>query len=118
MYLVSKTNAQPVQQSARRSAPSSTDLSWLPNLPLTAKHKAPPICGVGILYSQKADAVLHVFETENLQEGINSMCQLRVSTTDLDACCQLLWMEEPNPARRTLIAHCLLARQRDLTPPQ
>lgn len=78
------------------------NVSWLPSLPLTKKHNAPPISGLGILYSEELEQVLHVFETDNLKEGINRISRNQAAALNIDPGCRLHWLEIANPARRAL----------------
>ena len=76
------------------------EVCWLPSLPLTKKHKAPQISGLGIFYSEELEKVLHVFETDNLKEGINTNSRDQAAALNIDPTCRLHWMEIANPARR------------------
>ncbi len=76
------------------------EVCWLPSLPLTKKHKAPPIGGLGILYSEELEKVLHVFETDNLQEGIHKSSRDQAAALNVDPGCRLHWLEISNPVRR------------------
>ncbi len=101
-----QANDSAVAHVINRTENSNTDLGdtpevcWLPSLPLTKKHKAPPISGLGILYSEELEKVLHVFETDNLKEGINKISRNQAAALNIDPTCRLHWMEITNPARR------------------
>lgn len=76
------------------------EVCWLPSVPLTKKYKVPPISGLGILYSEELDRVLHVFETDNLKDGINNRSRDQAAALNIDPGCRLHWMEITNPTRR------------------
>lgn len=69
------------------------EVSWLPSLPLTRKYKAPPICGLGVLYSEELDRILQVFETDNLKNDIKRFSRAQAAALNIDPNCRVHWLE-------------------------
>jgi len=78
------------------SAQSPVQVCWLPSLPLTQKQKAPPICGLGILYSEDLEQILQVFETDNLKQGVKGFSRDQAAALNIDPNCRVYWMEINN----------------------
>lgn len=76
------------------------DVYLLPSLPLTNKHKAPAISGIGIIYSEELDRVLQVFQTDNLREEIKGFSRDQAAALNVDPGCRLHWLELSNPVNR------------------
>jgi len=96
-----KTERGKMQQSTNGvayldSAQSPVQVCWLPSLPLTQKQKAPPICGLGILYSEDLDQILQVFETDNLKQGVKGFSRDQAAALNIDPNCRVYWMEINN----------------------
>lgn len=79
---------------------SHIEVSWLPSLPLTKKHKAPPVGGIGILYSEELEQILQVFETDNLKEGVKGFSRDQAAAFNIDPNCRLYWLEISHPRQR------------------
>lgn len=98
-------------ETTHTATPSDTiEVCWLPSVPLTQKHKAPPISGLGILYSEAMESVLQVFETDNLSEGITGFSQDQAAALSIDPACRLCWIEITNPAHRSIIKMTLMTQ--------
>lgn len=109
MYQATGTAVAPVER-IDAGIEDKLEVCWLPSLPLIKKHKAPPISGLGILYSEELDRVLHVFETENLKESINKFSRDQAAALNIDPGCRLHWMETANPIQRAYAKLKLLAK--------
>lgn len=88
------------------------EVCWLPSLPLTQKHKAPPVEGLGILYSEELDEVLQVFETGNLQRDIKKFSMTQTTALNIDPDCRLHWLEISNAGDRERIRRALQSKVR------
>ncbi len=115
MYKAAR-NTQPLYDASNSHAfgieDENIEVCWLPSLPLTHKHKAPPIKGLGILYSEELEEVLQVFETSNLCEDIKKFSYGQAIALNIDPACRLHWLEISNPERTYSLKHSLQARVR------
>lgn len=84
---------KPSQITIVDTASKPVEISWLPSLPLTRKYKAPPICGIGVLYSEELDRILQVFETDNLKDDIKRFSRAQAAALNIDPNCRVHWME-------------------------
>lgn len=85
---------------SQSTAANAVEVCWLPSLPLTKKQKAPPVCGIGILYSEELDQILQVFETDNLKESVKGFSRDQAAAFNIDPNCRLHWLEISNPKCR------------------
>lgn len=90
------------------------DVRWLPSMPLLNKRNAPPVAGIGILYSEEQDRVFHIFETANLHSSINSCTRRQTSALARDPNCRLSWYETNEECERIRIID-LLGRKNSVT---
>lgn len=85
---------------------AALEVRWLPSMPLLNKRSTPSVAGIGILYSEELDQIFHVFETEDLNQSINSCCRQQASALAQDPSCRICWYEstDSDERKRLLIA--------------
>lgn len=102
----------------KTTIPSAVQLQvrWLPSMPLLNKRNTPPVAGIGMLYSEESDRILHVFETDNLQRSINSCSRHQATALGQDPNCRISWYEmAPGTARKQLFNDLLTKVATNLT---
>lgn len=90
-------------------SPATIKVCWLPSLQLTKKHMAPPVTGIGILYSEELDVILQVFKTDNLRNSLKGFSRDQAAALNIDPTCRVHWLEMPPGRQRNDIAASLLA---------
>lgn len=68
-------------------------IEWLPSVPLTRKHKVPPVAGYGILYSEELEQTLHIFQTRDLLKDMRENWRDQALALATDPDCRLYWLE-------------------------
>ena len=98
-------------------ASNKLEVCWLPSLPLTRKHKAPPVSGIGVLYSEELDRILQVFDTDNLKESVKGFSRDQAAAFNIDPNCRLHWVETSDAGQQTQFRIDLLAQMQADTKP-